>query len=251
MYWYGSRWYDDQLGRWIQPDQIVPEATQGVQAWDRYAYSNNSPVVHNDPTGHCIDGVSTIICVMAAGAAIGGVISTVAYAATAKVTGNEVTLSGLVGAFAGGAVAGAVSVIATPLAGTLLSTIGVSATGAALIGGTAAVNAVGGAAAYLAGGYTQNAVDEAMGNTPTFQPSLPAAITSAGLSAMLSPVLSANFPVSNNTMSTIAQANHFMPGRTIATMFATQNARNMYTQTAISVGVGTILGTGLSEMEKQ
>jgi hypothetical protein len=30
----------------------VPLATQGVQAWDRYAYVNNSPVRHKDPSGH-------------------------------------------------------------------------------------------------------------------------------------------------------------------------------------------------------
>jgi hypothetical protein len=50
---YGSRRYDPELGRFIQPDTIVPTSTQGVQAWDRYAYANNSPVVYSDPTGHC------------------------------------------------------------------------------------------------------------------------------------------------------------------------------------------------------
>lgn len=74
LYWIGSRWYDDQLGRWIQPDWIVPEAAQGVQAWDRYAYSNNSPVVYSDPSGHCIFGIDTIICVALAGAAIGAAV---------------------------------------------------------------------------------------------------------------------------------------------------------------------------------
>jgi RHS repeat-associated protein len=52
LYWYNSRWYDPVLGRWIQPDSIVPEDTQGVQAWDRFAYVNNNPVRFNDPTGH-------------------------------------------------------------------------------------------------------------------------------------------------------------------------------------------------------
>ncbi len=51
LYWYGSRWYDPVLGRWIQPDTIIPLG-QGVQAFDRYAYVNNSPVVYNDPSGH-------------------------------------------------------------------------------------------------------------------------------------------------------------------------------------------------------
>ena len=49
---YGSRRYDPALGRFIQPDSIVPSATQGVQAWDRYAYVNNAPTRYTDPTGH-------------------------------------------------------------------------------------------------------------------------------------------------------------------------------------------------------
>ena len=37
LYFYKARWYDPYLNRWIQPDSIVPEKIQGVQAWDRYA----------------------------------------------------------------------------------------------------------------------------------------------------------------------------------------------------------------------
>jgi hypothetical protein len=184
---------------------------------------------------------------MAAGAVIGGVVSSAAYVAAANLTGQEVTLSGVAGAFAGGALAGAVSVVATPLAGTLLGYVGVEATAATLLGGATAINATAGAASYMVGGYTQNAVDTALGNAPTFEPSVPGAITSAGVSAILTPVLSANFPVANNTMSSLAQAQHFMPGRTTATLFAIANARNMYTQSAVSAGVGTVLGTALSK----
>ena len=38
LLWCGSRHYDPALGRFIQPDSIVPVASQGVQAHDRYAY---------------------------------------------------------------------------------------------------------------------------------------------------------------------------------------------------------------------
>ncbi len=43
LVWYGSRWYDDELARFVQPDSDVPES-QGVQAWNRYAYVNNNPL---------------------------------------------------------------------------------------------------------------------------------------------------------------------------------------------------------------
>ncbi len=31
---------------------MIPQQTQGTQAWDRYAYTNNNPVRYSDPTGH-------------------------------------------------------------------------------------------------------------------------------------------------------------------------------------------------------
>jgi RHS repeat-associated protein len=54
LYYYGSRWYDAALGRFTSPDSIIP-AQQGVMENDRYAYTNNNPVVYNDPSGHSVD----------------------------------------------------------------------------------------------------------------------------------------------------------------------------------------------------
>jgi RHS repeat-associated protein len=51
LYWYGSRWYDQSLGRFIQPDTLVPNPGDPV-AFDRYHYSRNSPLVFVDPDGH-------------------------------------------------------------------------------------------------------------------------------------------------------------------------------------------------------
>jgi RHS repeat-associated protein len=43
LYWYGSRWYDDALGRFIQPDPIIPEPYNPL-AFDRYQYVYSNPV---------------------------------------------------------------------------------------------------------------------------------------------------------------------------------------------------------------
>ncbi len=51
LYFYGAHWYDPSLGRFTQPDTDVPES-QGVQAYDRYAYVGNNPLRYVDPTGH-------------------------------------------------------------------------------------------------------------------------------------------------------------------------------------------------------
>jgi RHS repeat-associated protein len=53
IYFYNARWYDPQLGRFMQADTFVPTA-QGTQAWDRFAYVNNNPLRYTDPSGQCI-----------------------------------------------------------------------------------------------------------------------------------------------------------------------------------------------------
>ncbi len=54
---FNARWYDPALGRFAQADTLIPEASQGVQAWDRYAYVNNSPLNYIDPTGRDLEQV--------------------------------------------------------------------------------------------------------------------------------------------------------------------------------------------------
>ena len=59
----GKEWrgYEGALGRFTQPDTIVPTGTQGTQAWDRYAFVNNNPVRYTDPSGHFICVFSCLI----------------------------------------------------------------------------------------------------------------------------------------------------------------------------------------------
>jgi RHS repeat-associated protein len=55
IYFYGARWYDPQLSRFLQPDTVIPDLQNSLD-WDRFAYVRNNPVRYNDPTGHvCSD----------------------------------------------------------------------------------------------------------------------------------------------------------------------------------------------------
>ena len=108
--------------RWAQPDTIVPEASQGTQAWDRYAYVNNSPINHNDPTGHCL-----VLCTAAIGGAIGVIVGAVGYTTYTVATGTEFNTGHMLMAAGGGAIAGAVigsgvGLVATATAATTSTT---------------------------------------------------------------------------------------------------------------------------------
>jgi RHS repeat-associated protein len=51
--WYNSRWYDSELGHFVQPDSIIPEMSN-PGSWDRFSYVLNSPIRYNDPSGHMV-----------------------------------------------------------------------------------------------------------------------------------------------------------------------------------------------------
>ncbi len=49
LYYYGARWYDPAVGRFVSADTVIPG---GVQGLDRYAYTANNPLRYIDPNGH-------------------------------------------------------------------------------------------------------------------------------------------------------------------------------------------------------
>jgi len=51
LYFYRARWYDPTLGRFAQPDTLVPKPGD-PQNFNRYAYVRNNPLRFTDPTGH-------------------------------------------------------------------------------------------------------------------------------------------------------------------------------------------------------
>ena len=61
LMFYNARWVDVSLGRFAQADTVVP-GTENPQAYDRYAYVLNNPIVNIDPSGHCIPDEETGRC---------------------------------------------------------------------------------------------------------------------------------------------------------------------------------------------
>ena len=50
LLYYGGRYYDPQLGRFIQPDPTIPDPTDS-QSLNRYSYCRNNPLNETDPSG--------------------------------------------------------------------------------------------------------------------------------------------------------------------------------------------------------
>jgi len=67
LYFFNARWYDANLARFVQADSMVP-GMGNPQAWDRYTYSYNNPIIYTDPNGHI---PVPIIIALFAGVAIG------------------------------------------------------------------------------------------------------------------------------------------------------------------------------------
>jgi RHS repeat-associated protein len=58
LYYYGARYYDPSIGRFISPDTIVPNPAN-PQSLNRYSYCLNNPLKYVDPTGHADQQIGT------------------------------------------------------------------------------------------------------------------------------------------------------------------------------------------------
>jgi RHS repeat-associated protein len=244
---YKARFYSIPLGRFQQPDTIIP-GRENPGSWNRYTYVGNNPITHNDPDGRCYP-----LCTMLVGAAVGAIVSVTAYAVMATFTGQEITPGGLAGAALGGAIVGAVSGIAGPVAGTALKAAQITVTATSSAVGTAVINGAAGAVAYVASTKLTNAID-----VPRGKDEIPVTwsgmATSAALNSGFSLVASVAYPIPlKSGQYTLKHAMRFAPGRTWKSLFASENADNVYRQVAYSNALGTISGTmlALGQQEKE
>ncbi len=97
LYFYGARYYDPAIGRFITADIIV-QAPYDPQSLNRYSYCRNNPINYVDPTGH---GWWKKFWNSFAGAFVGAVVTVLTTGA-----GAPLWLAGMYGGITGGALTG-------------------------------------------------------------------------------------------------------------------------------------------------
>ena len=113
MYYLNSRYYDPEIGRFVNADDISFLDPESINGLNLYAYCGDNPVMYIDPTGRAwwhwllgIGGVlvvaaTTVLTLGAAGVAIGGLAGAIIHgAAVGALIGAGVGAVG--GAVAGG-----------------------------------------------------------------------------------------------------------------------------------------------------
>ena len=113
LYYVSSRYYDPEIGRWINADDTAYLGADGTPlSYNLFAYCKNNPVMGYDPTGHFL--ISTAVLIGAiVGGVIGGTVGGVSTYTVAKSNGAEGwelagwTALGIVGGGAVGAAVGA------------------------------------------------------------------------------------------------------------------------------------------------
>ena len=105
LYYLQSRYYDPELGRFINADAFASTGT-GLLGYNMFAYCGNNPISRIDSTG----------CVFATLAAIGisAVASVAASAISALISGEEFTAGDAIGAAIAGAATTAMIIVGIP-----------------------------------------------------------------------------------------------------------------------------------------
>ncbi len=88
LYDYNARFYDPLTGGFTQPDTFFG----GAAGSNRYGYVGGNPVNYRDPTGHCIDGISTAVCVAVGTATVAGLLNVGIGGASAYLSNEDYTL---------------------------------------------------------------------------------------------------------------------------------------------------------------
>ena len=133
FYYLQSRYYDPEIGRFINADTYTTTDADGILSSNMFAYCENNPVMGVDPTGEWVH--------LAIGAAIGAISSVATSYLSSKATGRDYSLLDAVVDAVSGAASGA---LAATGVGVLGQTVGNAAIGVTkgLVGGETSVSEI-------------------------------------------------------------------------------------------------------------
>ncbi|MFH0971271.1 MAG: toxin TcdB middle/N-terminal domain-containing protein [Candidatus Micrarchaeota archaeon] len=120
LYYYGARYYDPEIARFIQSDTLLPDP-YNPQMLNRYSYVVNNPYKYKDDSGHFITLPAAVVGAVAGGI-IGGGLSLGAQLISNGGNINQVSWSDVGKSAAVGAVAGGVAGLTA--GASLLATVG-------------------------------------------------------------------------------------------------------------------------------
>ena len=146
FYYVSSRYYDPEIGRWINADALVDQSS--VLGYNLFAYCRNNPVNMTDTTGN--------LPFFAITAAIGAVVGAVVGGVVAAKNGGNVWAGFGIGAAAGALIGtGAGMAAGAALAGSITATTGAVMAGGSALVSTVATGGLGAGATYIANNLSQ------------------------------------------------------------------------------------------------
>ncbi len=148
LYYVSSRYYDPEIGRWINTDALVDQSS--VLGYNLFAYCRNNPVNMTDTTGN--------LPFFAITAAIGAVVGAVVGGVVAAKNGGNVWAGVGIGAAAGALIGtGAGMAAGAALAGSITATTGAVMAGGSTLVATVGTGGLGAGATYIANNLSQAA----------------------------------------------------------------------------------------------
>ena len=119
FYYVSSRYYDPEVGRWINADDAIAGVGGNIRGYNLFAYCMNDPVNMSDPTGHWPKWATKLVAAVAVVAAIGFAVGAATGAAGGAIshrisTGSwggagEAALNGMASGALSGAIGGAIT----------------------------------------------------------------------------------------------------------------------------------------------
>ena len=149
LYYLQSRYYDPEVGRFINADDIDYIEPETLMGCNLYAYCGNNPVMYSDPSGHV--GILASILIAAA---IGGTIGAVSGGIAAYQNGRSIIWGAFCGFFTGAFMGASFPFGAAVLSG------GLAISAVAALGITVGVNmAVSAGAYFIEAGVNNEEID--------------------------------------------------------------------------------------------